>query len=323
MNLYVDKFRKIRRDIDPKNWDSTTKGGAPHKPILLLAVMDLIEEGVIERNFVELTPELIQTFSHYWSKIMPPERKGNIVMPFFHLKSSGFWHLLPQPGRETILANIHQMTSIKELTSNILAAYLEEELYAQMCDPTQRDLLRVTLIETFFSPTVQPLILELSRLNIEIFEYSQELLRYAQQQPFQISDTFIETEKPAVRDQGFRKAIVRAYNHRCAICGVRMITPNGYTVVDAAHIIPWSISHNDDPRNGIALCRLCHWTFDQGLVGITSGYVVILSSMLNTNDNIPGHLLMQNAREIIKPIENILNPNVKALEWHLANTFLK
>ncbi|MCB8986015.1 MAG: HNH endonuclease [Ardenticatenaceae bacterium] len=26
----------------------------------------------------------------------------------------------------------------------------------------------------------------------------------------------------------------------------------------AAHIIPWSESHNDDPRNGLALCHLCH-----------------------------------------------------------------
>ena len=45
-----------------------------------------------------------------------------------------------------------------------------------------------------------------------------------------------------------------------------MRTIDGHTAVDAAHIIPWSISHNDDPRNGLALCKLCHWSFDEGLL---------------------------------------------------------
>ena len=48
-------------------------------------------------------------------------------------------------------------------------------------------------------------------------------------------------------------------------------TPEGRTAVAAAHIIPWRYSHNDDPRNGMALCGLHHWTFDEGLVTITPG----------------------------------------------------
>ena len=33
-----------------------------------------------------------------------------------------------------------------------------------------------------------------------------------------------------------------------------MLTLEGHTVVDAAHIKPWSASHNDCPTNGMALC---------------------------------------------------------------------
>ena len=72
-----------------------------------------------------------------------------------------------------------------------------------------------------------------------------------------------------MRDQGFRRAVVTAYTHRCAFCGIRMRTIDGHTAVDAAHIIPWSLSHNDDPRNGLALCKLCHWSFDEGLLGVS------------------------------------------------------
>ncbi|UCC54968.1 MAG: HNH endonuclease [Anaerolineaceae bacterium] len=56
--------------------------------------------------------------------------------------------------------------------------------------------------------------------------------------------------------------------------------PEGQPVVEAAHIIPWRISHNDDPRNGLALCRLCHWTFDEGMLAVSSDYLVNASPRL-------------------------------------------
>lgn len=67
-----------------------------------------------------------------------------------------------------------------------------------------------------------------------------------------------ESFKEKARDQGFRKAVVKAYDHRCAFCGIRIRTPDGHTVVDGAHIIPWSVSKNDAPQNGLSLCKLCH-----------------------------------------------------------------
>ncbi|WP_346189974.1 HNH endonuclease [Rubritalea halochordaticola] len=43
-----------------------------------------------------------------------------------------------------------------------------------------------------------------------------------------------------------------------APCGLRIRLPGGHTVVDAAHIIPFSESQDDHPRNGIALCKNHH-----------------------------------------------------------------
>jgi hypothetical protein len=88
-----------------------------------------------------------------------------------------------------------------------------------------------------------------------------------------------ESEMAArIRDQGFRKAIVAIYDHRCALCGIRMLTPDGHTVVEAAHIKPWSESYDDRPANGLSLCRLCHWPFDEGLMSVGVKYEVLGSS---------------------------------------------
>jgi putative restriction endonuclease len=124
--------------------------------------------------------------------------------------------------------------------------------YALLCAQHSRDLLRTALIETYFAPEPQPALVEQGLVNLEAFHYSQALLAQAraQQRP-----TDAEHPCPAARDQGFRRAIVRAYDHRCALCGLRMLTPDGHTAVEAAHIIPWSTSYDDAPSNTGPLTR--------------------------------------------------------------------
>jgi putative restriction endonuclease len=285
--------------------------------------MDLFVQGSISSNLVELTPELGELFTLYWAQVMPPSRRGNLAMPFFHLKSDGFWHLVPRPGKEAFLAEARRIHSIHQLRDTVLGAQLDEEMFVLLCAQESRDLLRTVLIETYFAPDLQPALVERGLINIEAFRYSQRLLEQARTERAKEEPTVEERYMPTVRDQGFRRAVTSAYDHRCALCGIRMLTPEGHTAVDAAHIVPWSISRNDDPRNGMALCRLCHWTFDEGLLGVSTNYLVITSPQLATNDNVPGHLLTLADRTIIGPAERSLWPNLDALSWHRRRVLLK
>jgi putative restriction endonuclease len=122
--------------------------------------------------------------------------------------------------------------------------------------------------------------------------------------------------KPAARDQGFRRIVVTTYDHRCALCGVRIVTPEGHTVVDAAHIVPWSKSRNDDIRNGMALCKLCHWAFDEGMMGVSDDFNVITSRQIAVNPNVPGFLLTLSGRGIIGPPDRDLWPARQYLAEH-------
>ena len=60
---------------------------------------------------------------------MPPGRAGNLFLPFFHLKSDGFWHLIPQHEKEGVLAAIGQIRSAAQLRETVLGAQLDNELY--------------------------------------------------------------------------------------------------------------------------------------------------------------------------------------------------
>jgi putative restriction endonuclease len=323
IKTYVDRFAKLRTDTSASRWSATTRHRAPHKPLLLLSIIDLFAEGEIAANLIELTPELGELFTLYWARVMPPDQRGNLALPFFHLKSDGFWHLVPRPGQEAFLATTRQIRSIHQLRETVLGARLDEDLYALLGAGESRDLLRTVLIETYFAPEARPALVEQGAINLEAFRYSQELLEEARTGPIKERLKAGDDYRPAARDQGFRRAVISAYDHRCALCGIRMLTPDGHTAVDAAHIVPWSISQDDDPRNGLALCRLCHWTYDEGLLGVSARYVVITSPQLAIGQNVPGHLVTLDGRGIIGPGEQSLWPALDALRWHRQNVFRK
>ncbi|HMA36938.1 MAG TPA: HNH endonuclease [Chloroflexia bacterium] len=318
---YLDRFARLRMNQNTTHWTATTCYRAPHKPFLLLAVMDLIAEGVIASNLIELTPDLGELFTLYWARVMPPGQRGNLFMPFFHLTSDQFWHLVPQPGQEAMLTATRQIASASQLRELVLGARLDDALFALLATADSRNALRMVLIETYFAPEVQTTLREQGTINAEAFSYSQLLLDQARIVPHTPMIREAALARPVVRDQGFRRAIVTAYTHRCALCGIRMVTPEGHSVVDAAHIVPWSVTYDDNPRNGLALCRLCHWTFDEGLVGVSANYLVLASPQLVANHNIPSYLSTLTNRIIIGPAEQFLWPDLESLSWHRRNVF--
>ncbi|NWJ46937.1 MAG: HNH endonuclease [Chloroflexi bacterium] len=322
LQKYAILFSKLNREKN-RSWGDTLSNGAPYKPLLLLSVIDLIERGEIHDNLVELTPELGEMFNLYCARILPMGVSGEIALPFYHLKSDGFWHLLPRPGFEDVIKYGGPIRSSGKIRDMLLGATFDNELYQLLATKEERDLLRRVLIESYFSFDLQQKLLKLKEINAEAFEYSKELI-VSTHTKFTLIKEAIESETPLakeVRDQAFRRIIVSAYNHQCAICGIRILTAKGYTAVAAAHIIPWSLSHNDDPRNGFTLCRLCHWVFDEGLTTVNNHYKVKTSPQLYLNDNIPLHVASFEGKEILKPTESRFLPDLRAFEWHKNNIF--
>ncbi|MBA2625739.1 MAG: HNH endonuclease [Acidimicrobiia bacterium] len=313
IEAYAKRFAELNTNKNRNKWSEATAHQAPHKPVLLLSVLDLVELGEIRSNLVEITEDLVDLFGQYWERALPFSRRGNLTLPFFHMQSECFWHLLPrqEPSR---LAS--QVTSLPKLREQVIGARLDESLYDLIKIRENRNRLRYVLIETYFSPETRRLLVEQSAVNREAFIYSEELLKRPKDQTVEETLTRAEMYRPAVRDQGFRRAVVTAYSHRCALCGIRVRTLDGHTAVAAAHIRPWSETYDDRPANGMSLCRMCHWTFDEGLLSVSEAYEVIASRQLNILDNLPGYLTSLEGRAIFRPAENIYWPDHASLIWH-------
>ena len=89
---------------------------APYKPCLLLAIIQLIEQGDILENRIRLSNHLKDAFARYVAQI-PGWDPKNIRNPFYHLKNDGFWHLIPNVDRTRQLSSLTEAAGAPHLVS--------------------------------------------------------------------------------------------------------------------------------------------------------------------------------------------------------------
>ncbi len=321
LDQYLSSFARIRVDRSRGSWTDLTNRASPYKPFLLLSILDHIASGQITKNFIEPSFELTETFQEYIALLPNNDRKASMSYPFYHLESSNFWEMIPRFGEEH--RKRRSISSMKRLRELYLGARFNKDLFMLLQMEHAREKLRAVLVQTYFSPAIQPTIWQQSMINCGSTKYAFGLLGTSEVEAGYLLRAN-ETECAAkVRDQGFRKAIVRLYAHRCALCGIKMLTSEGRTVVDAAHIIPFSENRNDHPTNGMALCKLCHWSFDEGLMSVDTHYDVMVSPAVKKDPNLPGHILTLSDRPIFRPTESRFWPAQESFAWHRKQRFRK
>ena len=122
-------------------------------------------------------------------------------------------------------------------------------------DPGFRQRARSLLIAKYFHPEDRAALYSLCDIKVPDEDAIAEQVRY---QP-------IAEATNKGRDARFRIMVLSNYTFTCALTRYRLTTVSSECIVDAAHIHQFAASRNDDPRNGLALCKNAHWLFDNGL----------------------------------------------------------
>jgi putative restriction endonuclease len=122
-----------------------------------------------------------------------------------------------------------------------------------------------------------------------------------------------------VRDRVFRQLVLRAYDQRCAISGLRFINGGGRAEVDAAHIRPVEANGPDIVSNGIALSGTAHWMFDRGLISLSDELQILISRQTNDQDGVRA-FINQSGRALAPSLVS-QRPHPRFLEWHRVNRF--
>lgn len=317
LEKYLKKFRNLRRA--PGKAGSGTY--APHKPVLLLAVIEACEAGDFSDNKILLTDQLVIIFKEIWKQLVDdPQFVPNMAMPFFHLKSSGFWTLVIKPGMEESYGEMANSPTLSWLDRHIAFVALPEDLAVLLTSPESRAILRRDLLEAYFPQTRKNYRLAPALTKEETLELIEREILDLSAQDYVRRMRIYQQEKQEIqiflRSRAFQRLIPQTYSQRCAISGWRVHNAR-HAMIDACHIIPFAHSQNDHISNGISLSPSLHRAFDRGLIAIDDAYRVRIRPDLQESgdafslNTFAGHKLHL-------PEEVRHHPDPENFKWHRA-----
>lgn len=317
LQKYLRAFEKLRID--------RAHGIAPHKPILLLSVLQTFQIGINNSQRIYISPELVALFKSNWSLLVTSNHDCRFALPFYHLTSDKFWKLIPKPGFENILQLSASMRSFANLNAAVGFAVIDEDLLALMNDKKSNGILQQFLLDEYFPETKsnfgnssggqQKLFddIENKILNEPSEEYRQEIKNLMEQK---------NEEEIFLRGSLFKREIPKIYNNTCCISGMRIDATISVSMADACHIVPFSVSYDDTVTNGIALCPNLHRAFDRGLIAIDENYKVVVSKTFKEDETRYSIKVFEN-KEINLPMQKHYFPLRDNFHWHFNNIFKK
>jgi putative restriction endonuclease len=291
----VPEFARWLSILSDLNYDPA-KGIAPHKPLLLLVVFDLAEEGKLPGALLRRDGDLAFRFNSYWRIVAERRRtRPDAKLPFYHLKTEGVWVPLEVDGRPAHDRN------------RAVQAQLDTSFWLSLNDPIFRMLARRTLIARYFEPSERAELYSLAGIAVPPDD-----IKAADATRFLASN-----ESEAMRDAKFSVRVLPAYNYTCALTRYRMVAVEGTTAVDAAHIHQLKKGGNNHPTNGIALSKTSHWLFDHGFWSIKSNLQIIVDESRFEEVGEEAYLLKKMAgRELLRPANALFLPDQPSLAWH-------
>lgn len=148
---YEKRFSKLR----------VNSGGAnksPHKVAMLQVIMDLVESGEVKQNRFYFDDNLKRRFTERFRALASQSDRNNPHLPFFHLRSEGFWHHKIKPGQLERYQQLTTATSSSVINTHIDYAYLDDELFELLDNRIARELLRSALLINLDEQSIRDLL---------------------------------------------------------------------------------------------------------------------------------------------------------------------
>jgi len=269
----------------------------PHKPLLLLAALDLIDEGKATPDRIPWCQDLRDRFSARYLLVRKHNDQNTPENPFFYLQTQGFWEAWIEDGSQRIPL---QATPLVGQMGRVFARFTTgiEHLAAL---PETRAALRDALLSRYF-----PMLAELPQTTTA-----------AQSTPVAAEDADDERTEYG-RSPAFRRLILEIYDHQCAACGLRIRLPSARDVsfIDAAHLLPWDRFHNDHPTNGLALCKNHHWAMDRDILAPGPDHHWHISRLIDPRRSTGEKDLAELAgKSLLLPKDPAFHPDEEGLRW--------
>lgn len=293
---WLDRLYDLRRDKRGEH-------ERPHKPALLLALFDWLDHAERAMNAFPPDEELVRIFRRCFEVVRQRDDRPTMENPFYHLCGDGFWELVSAPGQGPayVAGSVSGTPSLAALRRQVAYGRFVPEFWELVREPFARHQLREAIIARYFPE---------KRSELQMLAGASEPV---------VAETAAAPELPPGRDAAFRRIVLEVYDYTCAACGARLVMGDD-ALVEAAHIIPFSIGRNDKPTNGLALCPNHHWAMDRHLIAPCPDAkerqgVWRVSRRLDDRLHGQRDLMALTGRPVIPPGEDKFYPAPEALRW--------
>jgi len=283
----IDQFKGIRM------W---TRGGerAPHKPLLLLMALGRINRGENpEMPYQDVDEKLKQLLIDFG----PRRTSYHPEFPFWRLQNDGIWLVRDAENLQRRTGNTDVRRS-ELLKHNSVGIFTPEILKSLKSEAGLVQEIAGMILENNFPSSLHGDILGAVGLSLES-----------------------ATVKKSKRDPAFRAKVLRAYEHRCAVCGFDLRLGSSDLALEAAHIMWHQAGGPDIESNGLALCSIHHKMLDRGAFTVSTGHKMLVSQEVYGSRGLEEFLMQFHGARIREPQCQDYAASPKYLEWHGREVF--
>jgi putative restriction endonuclease len=140
---------------------------SPHKPVLLLTLLDLAEAGLAGDNHFLIDDALLDTWQRYFDIVRSASDKPTVENPLYHLSGDRVWRLVSDHGHTDLYlqGERSKAPTVEWLKANVRYGQLDYAVWKIVRSPSDLPRLREDLIAHYF-PKHGDTLLSLSRENV-------------------------------------------------------------------------------------------------------------------------------------------------------------
>ena len=281
------------------------RGGerAPHKPLLLLYLLGLVQrDGSSRLPFVEAEEPMGELLAEFG-----PPRPTQVVYPFHHLQSDGFCTVSTDDGSDP-------GASVGRLRASGAVGRLDSELEeALLASPELVARVARHLLDANWPASLHVDLCEAAGLDLGVGAETADSIE---------SNRDAVAEEVRRRDSGFRQRVLLAYEYRCAMCGWDGRLDSTTVGLDAAHVRWWASGGADSTDNGLCLCTLHHKLLDLGALGLLEDHRITVSRHFVGRGRIAEQFVTSLRGQQLRPPQpgepGVAESNI---DWHTKQVF--
>lgn len=284
------------------------RGGvrAPHKPLLLLLTLGRLSR---DENRLVRYEEVEARMRQLLDRFGPPRKATHPEFPFWHLQTDGLWEI-PDADRLPKKKGGSSVPASTLRKSGVLGGLPHSVDQLLRRDPELVETAAVTLLNGHFPDSFHTSIRDAVGLS--------EPMALEASAPYGVAPR-------RTRDPNFRRAVLTAYELRCAVCDFDIRLDDDLLGLDAAHIKWHAYGGPDRVPNGLALCKLHHHALDRGAIGLDASenrrFRLLVSQEISGTSEAFRQLVDARGRPVREPQGETHLPDPAFVAWHRREVF--